>query len=1387
MKKYLKLFFIGFLLLIVFDSCVKVSAEPVEEPVEFERLSTTKIDSYCPESGDPNLVSICGRVTQAMAYPRTLSDGTTSPSVSQVPVKGVSVYLYECDNTSRSCKRDGLLVHPFSSTSTNKDGLFHLVGRKLENIWSHSYPNPYTNDIKKVEETVNIANQSKKRYLVFKCGDYFQGIHIIPSYVDLAGIIHEVNCPKEYLPLETEEFSYVPPLIQFDFIGGVKLAAHMGIEEKEGENYYPTQRAEHTESHTDEQGNVIWDGLETAVQAHYEEYANKKNQSVQVILKGGDPRFTTPDKDTGKRQAIASAATDNPIDFIKSLLGKDMLKDKVPQLGAWYAPDCYIQYSLDPNKGDVDWTEYCELSEEEIYTREDVVTQILLPSLPPKQSLLYYRPLEIRNEISAYYQDQDDLAKFLGSTWANCVGPVYKRIWETDPNEFTTPEYPDCELLRQCNSTINPDSDINVLTANGPAQALMAPGTLKNLEYEAVPHIPVCLIDGEEEPILLSQIQRPGQSCQEYDATTGEGMRLCKGGAYWNNYFLTNLGNNNTSTQFGYVGENKEDSYIRKTTESGEVPKDGKDTNKVPLFKGGDGDRNFQAGAQGVNIGSGDKSGQGSGKAAMHVASGTEASLSSVEATADFLDSPIKNEEVKKDISGGIPYYISSRPVAWGQFSTTNSYPEQIITSKEKDEAYLDDYAFSKEMECESCGKEHYPEDFFEKYDEITIEGGKEGSGARTPFEGNTVTTAAEKRVKEIKKLDTDWQDELDSTLSVATGHSYIDWGMAKMKGKPKEDDLFLQFIKLILRNLFGNQQKTEDKIFVDREPENLIDYKEEGQFKFNDELVAYGYLVNGSNFIELFGCPDGTMPGSWPQPATDEGKKAVSKCYPWHPLDWGESCNTAKLCRNEDLSQTCRVDVCDKGIVKIKYVCESPYNPKVISRETIRTGDCDFSYDCATHQRNTGTPPNRIQVPVDVCPSFSYGPTEYTYEEGYNYCTVSRAGPNQCDGNILFDAEVAVHSQTIYDQDDDNSPKSFNADNIPETGLNLFKAIRDPVSEDIAPLPAAWVSVSSSLSETEPDTSLRKDFPGIGVGTNFLTRAQFGQFNTTSSGDQLEPLYIHCSNSELATEGSWDDGKDCQFATLPEPEIVEIKVLEEELQRELAESEVSDTQCVLREDLTQCEELILGISESGDPLKFSDTFNLILNLAGEKFDVEPAAILLYMHKIGADKEYAHYWSEEGEEDLKKTALAWYDTFSFCDDLEPVKQPPFDWKLTWFYEMFYTTAKPTGTTNSPKGVLNDLLGREATGSRCNFIDSVFTLAGSLARSLVKIEVDSNGDPIYTDIICKDQKWDEYMKNAIKVQYYQLQINWDDELKGELKNDLFSTDNEEYQEIWNWCR
>jgi len=1403
MKKFLKLFLIGFFIFVAYRCIPIVAADepPAEEgPEEFERLSNKKLNKYCPESGNPNLVSICGRVTQALASPMVLSDGSTAPSVSQVPVEGVSVYLYECDNTSRTCKRDGLLVHPFSSTSTNKDGLFHLVGRKLENPWVQKYLDQYREDTN-IEDDVTVTNQSKKRYLVFKCGDYFQGIHIIPSYFNLTEIIHEVNCPKEYLPSGADTFEYMEPFPQFDFIGGVKLAAQMGVDPED--EYYPLQ----TGSHVDKDGDGTFDGIETTIQAHYDRYANQTNQSVPIILEGADPRFTK--NPSAKFDAIrASNFWTNLIDK-----GVDIL---VPTLGAWYSEDCVIQYENYQRKHALtpDWTPYCHFSEDDLYTDAKYYTQTLLPALPPKQSILYYRPLEIRNEISGYYQDNDDLAKFSGMMFANPVGGVYKREWEKTPTDADKPTYPDCELYKAANNTLGSgDGSLNTLTANGVAQGFMTPGSIDNLYYEADPNTPICLIKGQEKPVLLKEIQRPGQIICD------EGMRLCDGGAYWNNYFLTNLGTSNSTMQFGLAGENKEDSYSRKTTADGEVSKDGKDINSVPFAQQGEGGgepekevtggrkveaRLTTAGGQGAVPNSGDVYGNNSGKAVTSVAgipSGTEV-VSSTENLTNIFGQPYADKQNLKEISDGIPYYISTRPVALGQFSKTNEYPNAIITSGSQDtgvdldgdgtidkDGYLDPYAFNNEMKCESCGDEHYPEDIFDA-DIINIRGGSKWGGSRTPFEGITLTTAAENRTKDLASGPR-WSDRLDSAISVSTGHSYIDWGMVKVKGRPK--NTLIGFLLTAFERLFKSSDRKENKTFADRNPTSLGDTETNNEFKNRDELVAYGFKVNEGNFTTLFPMPTDSC-GSEVWDAGCWGNDGGTGCYPWHSLPPGESCDTAK--EEGIYSRTCRLDTCKSGKITWTFDCtlDSEGNFNEPSNVVTKLEDVyGNNYRCTAYTRDQCMKSQKQTVNGEIPPN---SPTcdrvgVNTEEYEYDYCLVARAGPNECDGNVQIDSEVQVYSQTIYDQDQINSPKSYNVDAVADAGLNLYNAFRDPYSENLTVLPAAWVSVSSSLSETEPDVSLRKDFPGIGSGANFLARAQFGQPNSFDMSSELAPMYIHCENDVLKTTGNWDDGKGCKFANLPDPEILKIEDLKNELESTLEEKNTNgEPTCLLNEDLSECERLVLGTTDSGARLKFSDAFKLILNLAGNKFDVEPAAILVYMHKLGVDKKYAHYWSEEGEEDLKKASLPWYGGFPFCDDLEPVKQAPYDWKLTWFSEMLKQSGVPLGTTDSPKGVLKDLFGRQDTTSRCNFIDSTFTLAGSLARMLYYI---SGSDRI--DVKCSDQNLvvndiTTPMNKAMKIQYYQLQYNPEKEtLKGELDDiNIFKDEKElEYKPIWDACK
>ena len=146
------------------------------------------------------------------------------------------------------------------------------------------------------------------------------------------------------------------------------------------------------------------------------------------------------------------------------------------------------------------------------------------------------------------------------------------------------------------------------------------------------------------------------------------------------------------------------------------------------------------------------------------------------------------------------------------------------------------------------------------------------------------------------------------------------------------------------------------------------------------------------------------------------------------------------------------------------------------------------------------------------------------------------------------------------------------------------------------------------------------------------------------------------------------------------------------------------------------CESLVLG-----EGLHFSDTFKLIMNLAGNTFQIEPAALLAYMDRIDTTQKYAKdYWSVDAENALKKASLPWYGGFDFCDDLEPVAQHPYDWIQLWF-SYAIVAGPPEGYKETLPSVGEALAaispGRERTLSRCNFLDSTYVTAHTISRNV----------------------------------------------------------------------
>lgn len=1330
MKKIWKIFFITILLFGAFGVVLKTHAEdeddqsvPEEEIIEIERPKDVEnIAIGCPDPGDSRLISICGNVRQALPSQLDFLDGSTAPMVSQVPVKGVSVYLYECDNSSPTCKQEGYLVHPFSSTSTNEEGRFHLIARKVDNSWDREYKycESCTGDPKESIKTIHVdmLAQSKKRYLVFKCNDNFQGIHVIPSYMNLTEVMHEVNCPTEYdedgeeIPLE-----YTPPLKQFDFIGINKLANHMGIDPSE----YKVDQIT---------GNNDDSGYSVAAQAYFEKYKDERARSITVNLRGADPRFTRPREGSDKEEAFDK-----------------FLKDDYPKLGTWYHQDCTTVYAGTP------WEGLCASSltglygnagfgedaanayEEILYENPNVTTKHLLPNIPPKYSLLYYRPLEIRVDMTGYYQDHDDIAKYLGLQFSNCVGRVYKRrqaLDEDDEIKENKPQYPTCESLRECNATISSGTGLNSHITGGPAQAFTTPNQFEDIAYDNLESVPVCVTKerGEKNPITIGEIQKPGEPCTREKA-------LCGGGVYWNNYYLTHLGTNNKALKWGFIEEARDDSISSPETNP---------CNQT-IFKGGEEGKGLpQAGCNSATAGSGDRAGNNSFGAMAQITGLNESS--SMENTTDFLAQPFETDEGKrKDLMSGAQYLISSRPVAWGQYSEANADDQQLILNPEHDKDVYDNYFNNPDTECYLCNQNHYPGEDLEKGPKP--KGGKD-SGTRTQSTGLYLTSAAYSRVENIRSLDGMMSDFLDGAISISSGHGYIDWKMAKVKGAPT----FLDVVKYIISLVFNNP--SERKTFLDREPNDSI--KEEKTSK--DALLVTGFEVNQCNFETLFPCQGGVTKMIYPKGQWGDG----GRCYPWNPVETcveGEGGININMRSCGSYSRTCRVDICEKGYVRTKFYCDTDGGLHIIEEEQVRTGICsDDNWNSCVAGSGSGIEPKKFHTP-DCLSEYEAG-THVKIRE-FDYCKVSRAGPYTCDGDLEHTAIINNTQQNIENENMD----SINVDKVSEAGQKLYKGFRTPGTPDITIQPGAWISLSSSITNTrKPSLTKRKDVVGIGSGVNYLVRAHVGQPMASTSSKKLEPLYIHCQNTDIEEDsvGSWGrSGSEagCNFEPLPDPEVLTLKDLKQALSE-------TDGSCNFNDSLN-CASNFMGGGE------FSETFTTVLNLAGNKFDVNPAAILAYMTTIKTGEKYQFYWSKEGEDYLKEATLPWYGAFNFCDDLEPVAQHPFDWILLWF-SMGATDGVPGDETEAPsmntmtEAYSNLSPGRERTLSRCNFMDAVFVLAHTLSRNI--------------EGACPDQVWGDGKTEGTVAKALNLH-NWGADPKGENKDK--SEAMPEGKNVWDACK
>ena len=117
--------------------------------------------------------------------------------------------------------------------------------------------------------------------------------------------------------------------------------------------------------------------------------------------------------------------------------------------------------------------------------------------------------------------------------------------------------------------------------------------------------------------------------------------------------------------------------------------------------------------------------------------------------------------------------------------------------------------------------------------------------------------------------------------------------------------------------------------------------------------------------------------------------------------------------------------------------------------------------------------------------------------------------------------------------------------------------------------------------------------------------------------------------------------------------------------------------------------------------------------------------------------------------------------------------------------------------SSPTNALKELApGREKTASRCNFLDSTYTLASSIAENFVKYKIVGGKKEFGDPISCNEQNWNDeeignIMREALGIQYNQVPPELYEKMKKAESYDEANPANEisaqEYTDIWNACK
>ncbi len=1135
--------------------------------------------------------------------------------------------------------------------------------------------------------TARKVGNLEQRYLAFVCDSKLAGLYKIPSYKSFELNV-PLNCPVNN--------SYAQPPELLNPASSNLLACQV---------------------------KPSYSGAPVSFEGVYESNRFQTTFNFDVQIENADSRFKTQGTVLG-----------DIIDFGGNTDG--------PREGAWYHEDCINKYdgyleTLCYNPLSTSLDEY----ENTLYSDEDFTSQNFLPNIPPKNSLLFYKDLTVRQDVTNYSQNPTSPAQLLQTIFSNCKGDVNLRY----SGEPESDELPNCEIYKQCSNAGSIDDGTagsqtrNRQYSGGSTKNLANPSILR-AEYEAniddtVGNIAVCKHNGNS--VTLAQIQPPWSYC-----VVGENScNYVLDKSYYTDEFSYFFGDKGTNMKVGYSFQGESDSYTSAAgTDQG--------ANAVSFEKGNEKEGlPIKGGTYTVDNNPANTRNNGATAAISGIVS-ADLAKSGDTALSYVLQRPGETLEDKSMYEQGIVSILDagSNISQYCEISNTND-PNLVIDAT--NEAGI------------------YKNQNFRGNDDHYYYFGSGGSSAdinkKTSTSAIYMTTAAANRAEALKGRHL--KDAYDSLLTASSGD-----GTYQRSGA----GLIWGFLGEIWESLIAQRGS---KSFGDRyEAGNHYDLSNPERI---DSLFAE-FGLSEETFEQAFPLPSQAVGGTnWL--ATDQwGQDA---CYPWDVTQLG----IRGQCLNTDqttISRTCRVESCKVATKSVSCSCTLDLGGNVVSNcndsggITITTQDCgtDLRYQCATKKYNClededvsngGSGDERSCVDdlyasdmdSPSCPDssderyyprngmcgdsesvpLSTGYCEFNQSASASYpaCGVQQAGPYQCAGQLeKEDANLRVTQELLNPQE----TAGFDLSASELINNEYWKKLAHPgTSKAYGSL--GFMSTKTSVTEdTNYSLTTNKDvkssFPGASPEFKFISSHPIYS-DIYNRGNAVD---YHCNDGTGLGSGTWD----CPLLDVPDPEIVDIYSLS------VAGS------CALNTS-SSC---VNSLTSAG----LSPAFIQIVNAAATKFSVPAASIVTYLASIGSFGRNAYLFSLGGEQSLIDASSPWYGNLANCDETNIGAQGPYDWLSVWF------TSVLDNNGNNVRNALDEIShGRGATASRCNFLDATYAAAGNLVAGGAA-----------AGAACGNWSWDMAREPIYSMAYGTTRA-------GSYGNVPFFSNGGAGQNIWNNCR